>query len=122
MLNMLNAICSIYVCACVTCNLRTNSKIMDSEKLIEKTLQEKVNLMGGQALKFHCLSVSGFPDRIVLMPKGKVYFIELKSEGKKPRKLQNLWARKLKDMGFFHGVIDTMEGLRIFLKLIGHAE
>lgn len=95
---------------------------MDSEKLIEKTLQEKVKQMGGQALKFHCLSVSGFPDRIVLMPKARVYFVELKSEGKKPRKLQNLWARKLKELGFFHGVIDTMEGLGIFLNLIEHAE
>ena len=95
---------------------------MDSEKLIERRLREKVEQMGGQALKFHCLSVSGFPDRIVLMPKAKVYFIELKSEGKKPRKLQNFWASQLKALGFFHGVIDTLEGVEVFLKLVSHEQ
>jgi hypothetical protein len=91
---------------------------MDSEKLIEKTLQSKVQILGGWALKFHCISVSGFPDRIVLMPSAKIYFVELKSEGKSLGKLQKIWQRRLRYLGFYCERLDTMEKLYNFLTFI----
>lgn len=94
---------------------------MDSEKLLEKNLREKVKALNGLALKFHCLSFTGFPDRIVLMPFGKLYFVELKSEGKKPTKIQLSVHRLLCDLGFLVFVIDTKEKLSNFLKLIEDA-
>lgn len=91
---------------------------MDSEKLLEKTLQTKVQILGGWALKFHCISVSGFPDRVVLMPFAKIYFIELKSEGKTLGKLQRIWQNRLRLLGFYCERVDTKEKLSAFLTLI----
>lgn len=84
---------------------------MDSEKLLEKTLRERIKNLGGIALKFHCLSFTGFPDRVVLMPFGRIYFVELKSEGKKPTKIQLAVHKILRDLGFSVWVVDTQEKL-----------
>lgn len=88
---------------------------MDSEKLLEKTLREKIKALGGIALKFHCLSFTGFPDRVVLLPFGKIYFVELKSEGKKPTKIQLAVHKILQDLGFSVWVVDTKGVLFNFL-------
>ena len=56
-----------------------------NEKLLEKKLREEVKKLGGLALKFTSSTYTGMPDRIVLMPKGKVYFVELKTTGQKRR-------------------------------------
>jgi len=88
---------------------------MDSEKLIEKNLRDKIKSLGGIALKFHCLSFTGFPDRIVLMPKARIYFVELKSEGKKPTKIQLACHKMLSDLGFQVLVISTKIMLEDFL-------
>ena len=90
---------------------------MDSEKLLEKTLRERIKDLGGIALKFHCLSFTGFPDRVVLMPFGRIYFVELKSEGKKPTKIQLAVHKILRDLGFSVWVVDTKEKLSDFLKM-----
>lgn len=91
---------------------------MDSEKLLEKTLREKIKTIGGIALKFHCLSFTGFPDRVVLMPKGNIYFVELKSEGKKPTKIQLSVHKTLKDLGFQVLVLDSVGSLSAFITAV----
>lgn len=48
------------------------------EKDIEKYLVRQVKQMGGLALKFVSPSMAGVPDRIVMIPKGTIYFAELK--------------------------------------------
>lgn len=85
-----------------------------SEKLIEKKLREQIKKMGGLALKLECLHFTGLPDRMVLMPRGRIYFVETKSTGDKPRKRQLLVHRQLRDLGFSVDVIDDMEGLERF--------
>ncbi|EKA7759821.1 VRR-NUC domain-containing protein, partial [Listeria innocua] len=46
------------------------------EKYIEKKLVAAVKDMGGIALKFVSPGVDGVPDRIVLLPMGRMAFIE----------------------------------------------
>ena len=58
------------------------------ESKIENKLEIEVKKRGGMALKFVSPGLAGVPDRIVLMPKGKVAFVELKAPGKKMRVLQ----------------------------------
>lgn len=82
-----------------------------NEKLIEKKLREAVAKMGGLAMKFYSAYNTGVPDRLVLMPGGKVSFVELKTTGKKPTKLQSACHAKLRKLGFEVFVIDTQEGL-----------
>lgn len=87
---------------------------MDSEKLIERKLVDAVKAKGGICVKFYSAYQRGVPDRIVLMPQGRVYFVELKSTGKKPTKLQELFIGKLRSLGFIVEVIDTIEKLTEF--------
>jgi hypothetical protein len=89
---------------------------MYSEKWLEKNLRERVKAFGGMALKFWCFSFTGFPDRMILMPGGRIYFAEIKSEGKplKPRqKIVIPWLRRL---GFQVWLIDSELVLLAFFK------
>lgn len=87
-----------------------------TEKAIEKKLREKIKKLGGLAIKFFALSFTGFPDRIVLMPGGRIWFVETKSTGKKPEKKQLIIHAMLRRLGFSVWVIDTQELLDEFFQ------
>lgn len=50
------------------------------ESQIERRLVEGVQKRGGMCPKFISPGLPGVPDRIVLTPDGRVYFVELKTE------------------------------------------
>lgn len=77
------------------------------EKHIEKTLMKRTTEKGGLCLKFTSPGFRGVPDRIVLLPGGRLIFIELKAPGKVPRKLQKTVHGMLRDLGFKVAVIDS---------------
>jgi hypothetical protein len=58
------------------------------EKHIEQKLVQAVKKASGIAPKLICPGFDGMPDRLVLLPNGKMAFVELKAPGKKPRPLQ----------------------------------
>ncbi|HEK9982051.1 TPA: VRR-NUC domain-containing protein [Streptococcus equi subsp. zooepidemicus] len=76
------------------------------ESDIEKYLVRKVKEKGGLAIKFVSPSLSGIPDRLLLLPLGKFAFVELKTPGKKPRPLQLKRMDDFKRLGFRSFVID----------------
>lgn len=86
-----------------------------NEKLIEKKLRLKVAELGGKAYKFSSPNNAGVFDRIVLMPSGRVWFVELKTTGKKPTALQLLFKRDVEALGFQTRVIDDETTLKNFL-------
>lgn len=88
------------------------------EKDLEKKLKAGVELKGGIALKLVAIGWAGLPDRLILMPGGKVYFIEMKAPGKALRKLQDVMRLKLLQMGFICYRIDTLEKVKTFLELL----
>jgi len=87
---------------------------IESEKVLEKKLHDKVKALGGWTLKLLPTFVSGLPDRLVLY-QGKATFIELKSTGKKARPDQLSIHRKLEGFGFEVHVIDSTEGIINFV-------
>lgn len=87
-----------------------------NEQTIEKRLKKEIELIGGKALKFVSPGMQGVPDRIVLLPKGKMVFVELKAPGEKPRPIQNLRIKELKKLGFDVRVIDTIDKVLEFIK------
>ena len=87
----------------------------DSEKTLERSLVEKIRQLGGLCLKLQGNMYAGIPDRLILLPGGKAVFVELKSEGIKPRKLQLIRHEELRALGFQVYVIDTHEKLTQFL-------
>lgn len=94
---------------------------MSNEKILERKLREQVSRRGGWAVKFWSVNLTGFPDRIVLMPPGRISFVELKSEGKKPSPRQLVVHGQLRKLGFVVYVIDTEHKLQEFLKNIDNA-
>ena len=46
------------------------------------------------------------PDRIVLMPEGKIAFVEVKAPGKHPRPLQTARHKLLRGLGFSVFILD----------------
>lgn len=68
-----------------------------------------VKNLGGIAPKFVSPGFDGMPDRLVLLPHGKLAFVELKAPGKKLRPLQKKRKRQLEGLGFSVYVIDSPE-------------
>lgn len=87
------------------------------ESEVEKKLKSRVQKeLKGLALKFVSPGFNGVPDRIILVPYGRIYFVETKAPGKKLRKLQE-WVRGLiKGLGFKVFRIDTIEKVDEFIK------
>lgn len=78
------------------------------EKDIERHLRDGVRAMGGWCLKMVCPGFTGMPDRIVLMPGGKMCFVELKRPGQKERQRQAFVQARLRRMGFnVFGTVDS---------------
>ena len=76
----------------------------------EKTIERKLTLMvkkrGGICPKFVSPGFDGMPDRIVLLPRAKIGFVEVKAPGKKPRPLQVSRLTLLRKLGFKVYVLD----------------
>lgn len=85
------------------------------ESKIEKKLKKEIELIGGLALKFVSPGMSGVPDRIVLLPHGRIVFVELKAPGKVPRSLQEYRIKELRALGFEVKVIDSYESIDLFI-------
>lgn len=81
------------------------------EKYIEQKLRNEVKKKGGVCLKLASTGLDGIPDRLVLMAKGKIGFVELKAPKQKPRKLQLVRIKNLKEMGFKVYVIDDVKDI-----------
>ena len=81
------------------------------EKEIEKALVQKVKSLDGICIKLTSPSMVGLPDRIILMPKEKIGFVELKAKGKKPRAIQLKRINKLRTLGFKVFVLDDKKDI-----------
>lgn len=87
-----------------------------NEKLIEKKLREEVKRLGGLALKFTSPSFTGVPDRLVLLPGGKMWFVETKSTEKQLSPRQQVVFQILRKLGFSVEIIDSQNGLDCFIE------
>lgn len=72
------------------------------EKNIEQKLRNGIQeaVPGAKCLKFVSPGFSGVPDRIILLPGGKVAFAELKKPGERERQRQLFVQARLRRMGF----------------------
>jgi hypothetical protein len=85
------------------------------ESVIEAYLRDQVKKIGGRAFKWVSPSTRHVPDRIVLLPKGRVVFVETKATGAKPSAGQIAMHRKLRALGFTVLVIDSKAGVDEFV-------
>lgn len=88
------------------------------EKEIEAKLRQTVELHGGMCLKWVCPGWSGVPDRIILLPGGRIIFVETKRpKGGRVSAIQTWWKKRLEALGFAHFYVcdkydlDHLEGV-----------
>lgn len=79
------------------------------ESALEKRFCSLVSRAGGKAYKFVSPGCSGVPDRIVVLPGGRIGFIELKRPGGVPGKQQQFQLAQLERLGCYTAVVDCME-------------
>ena len=79
------------------------------ESDLEKFTRLYIKSHGGLALKFISPGCAGVPDRLVLIPGGKMCFMELKAPGRKPHPLQVRRIEQLRALGFKVYVVDGKE-------------
>ncbi|MFD1203573.1 VRR-NUC domain-containing protein [Sporosarcina contaminans] len=82
------------------------------ESYLEKKFAEAIKKTGSLPLKFTSPGMAGVPDRIVLIPGGKVVFAELKKPGEKLRPLQLKRKKDLEALGFQVEVVDSIDRIK----------
>nr|DAU25589.1 MAG TPA: Nuclease [Caudoviricetes sp.] len=85
------------------------------EREIEEYLRLGVKKLGGIAFKFKSPGNAGVPDRLIVLPGNRIYFIELKRSGGEARPLQKMQINRLKGLGCKVFVIDSKERVDKFL-------
>jgi len=84
------------------------------ESKIETYLVKAVKDIGGECIKGNAHNSRGMPDRIAILPKGLVVFIEVKRPGLKPRPNQRVRIKRFRKMGHTavyvntYGMIDAL--------------
>lgn len=83
------------------------------ESTVENNLVKKVKAAGGTAYKFTSPGRKAVPDRLVLLPGGRVVFVECKAPGEMPRADQVREHNRLRALGFKVVVLDSkdLEGI-----------
>ena len=84
------------------------------ERNVERKLTSGVKALGGWAIKGDILP--GFPDRIVLLPGGRLELIELKRVGGRLSKIQIAVHKRLERLGFPVLVLTGMEEVNDWLE------
>ena len=89
------------------------------ERDIENKLRQTVERRGGRCLKWVCPGWAGVPDRIILLPGGRVMFVETKRpKGGVLSARQKVWRKILLDLGFWYSVAWDLDDIRTLDLLI----
>lgn len=88
------------------------------EREIEKYLVKRVADAGGIAYKFTSPSNRGVYDRIVLMPDGVTWFVELKSAKGKLSPLQERFRDRLNLLGHRNIVLHSKDAVDNFIRIL----
>jgi hypothetical protein len=97
---------------------RPVSKATDTEDTVERHFCKRVKSLKGLTFKLPpLLWGAGLPDRICLMPGGRVAFAELKRpKGGRYEPLQRWWLKRLTRLGFVAVTLRTKEAVDDFLE------
>ena len=88
------------------------------ERDIEKKMLNAVRKMGGEAFKWVSPGNDGVPDRIVMLPGGRLIFVELKADRGRLSSVQKIQIRRIQKLGQDVEVVQGMDGLEEFLERI----
>ena len=89
---------------------------MKRESALEKMLLRAVRSAGGLCIKLPANLYRGIPDRLILLPGGRIYFVELKTEKGKPSVHQLRYQIFLRELGLNSDIIQGEIQLRDFIE------
>lgn len=92
------------------------SKKIESEKTLEKQLNNGIKKAGGKSIKLSSMYYTGLPDRLIVLPDSRVMFVEVKTTTEKPKPRQIFVHDELRALGQEVWIIDSTETLNTFLK------
>lgn len=78
-----------------------------SEKEIEKYLCKRMKEIGLPCIKYSNANETGYPDRLIVLPASQCMWVELKSKGRKPSKVQQIRIAELEEQKHVVWVIDN---------------
>lgn len=93
-----------------------------SEASLERTLCRVVGDLGGLCLKMPADLYIGIPDRLILMPDGRMYFVELKKLTGVLTEAQHKYIYRLRKMGYNVVLVKGFTSLTKFIKELKRAE
>jgi hypothetical protein len=85
------------------------------ERDIEDYLVKRVNALGGEVRKLKWIGRRGAPDRVVMLPGGRLYWVELKRPGQKAEPHQAREHERMLRMGQGVVVIDSFDAIEVLL-------
>ena len=85
------------------------------ESQIERRLVEGVKRLGGMCLKFVSPGTLGVPDRIIITAKGRVIFVELKTETGRLTKIQRYVIGEMQKRGADARVVKGIDEVKELL-------
>ena len=86
------------------------------ESTVEKYLCRRVDQLGGLCWKFVSPNLRGVPDRIVVMPYGRTFYVELKAPGETPEPHQLRRHKELRERGCLVLVLDSTTAIDFWLE------
>ena len=86
------------------------------EKELEARLVHGVKALGGRAYKFVSPGNVGVPDRIVVLPEGRIIFVELKADFGRVSAVQQKQIQDLRRVGCRVEVVRGLQGVERFLQ------
>lgn len=89
------------------------------EKEIEAKLKAELENLGCLVLKFVSPGNAGVPDRLVLLPGGVVFFVELKNERGRLAPLQRAWRERLRRQGCLYALVRSEADAAKFVQEVG---
>ena len=92
-----------------------SSKPVQPEADVEQRFVRLVREHGGLCYKFVSPGNPGVPDRIVILPAGRVLFVELKSSIGRTKKLQNYQIERLSTYGVPTYVLRGIDEVKGFI-------
>lgn len=79
------------------------------EKVVERKVVEWLRKRGCVCLKLNLIGSTGWPDRLILAPGGRLAFVEFKRPGEQLRRNQPHRVALLRNLGFYVGVFDEVD-------------
>lgn len=86
------------------------------ESVIEARLRDGVKAMGGICWKFVSPGTTGVPDRIIILPGGRIIFAELKADAGRTSDIQQYRINELRRIGADVRILKGLSQVKAFLE------